>query len=434
MSSECPQVLHRLESILPVNRVGDIGRHLIHLVDEFNTYTFPAGFGFDPFSVADVVAYLSSEDHYNLSLRKVRGKGILYGTIHAKLRRRFFNDLPIETRVAVIMPKLKHFKIDRHLRDFVGMRSQVPILDVEDIGMGHSVYRLTTPHGDLVVKQEDVPNQQFYMEFQRALGYPWFRSKHYIGQRTWELTDYLGNSNLNEVLVAGAVPNWTHLIDQLAGHAAMGDVLGREDRHFENYVVQGPSILPVDTSMLFGDGNEVWSERYIAGGLYEICVLGQFRNEPRLFRDYFTQFRNAYMSQLKQLMERRSQIETLIGEFFDEDPINSHRCRYVRERLENLAYPDAQFERYRSALEEMMMRRVVKQAISDRVSVDPSILARSPILKMYYLADQGRVSTLFLLEYHRDAVMSALKAHQILSDAHRAQMTQDVDLLRTLPW
>ncbi len=429
------EVVARLQAVMPgVTDLDCIVENVSRITEEFRAQAFPHGFGFDSFEVDDVVNYFCSEDHYNLSLRKVRGQGILYGTIHADLRRQFFNDLPLQARIDVVMPKLRHFNIDVHLRDFVGMRSRVPILDVEDIGMGHSVYRLSTAHGEVVVKQEDVPNQQFYMEFQRALGYPWFRSQHYVGKRTWELTDYLGPTNLNDVLVNHGVSDWDGLIDQLARHAAMGDVLGREDRHFENYVVQGNAILPVDTSMLFGDGNEQWSERYIAGGLYEICVLSQFVDDEMRFAHYFSRFQASYMAQCRMLTNAKDAILRLIAEFFDEDRELSYRCSYVRQRLENRDYPILQFHRYRSGMEEMMRRRVIRRAIQRKVAVDSAVLDRSPILKMYYLADKGRVSTLFLLELHRQQVEAALETNGIIQDEDRVEMVRLARRVTQLDW
>ena len=428
------QVIRLQHAITGASNLDQIVDDVARTVALFRAQAFPSGFGFDAFEIDDVINYFCSEDHYNLSLRKVRGQGVLYGTIHASLRRQFFNDLPLQARIDVVLPKMRHFNIDVHLRDFVGMRSRVPILDVEDIGMGHSVYRLSTAHGEVVVKQEDVPNQQFYMEFQRALGYPWFRSQHYVGKRTWELTDYLGPTNLNDVLVNNGVSDWDGLIDQLARHAAMGDVLGREDRHFENYVVRGNSILPVDTSMLFGDGNEQWSERYIAGGLYEICVLSQFVEDEGLFSHYFSRFQFSYMAQCRMLTQSTNAILRLIAEFFDEDRDLSYRCSYVRQRLENKDYPILQFHRYRSGMEEMMRRRVIRMAIQRKVLAEPEVLDRSPILKMYYLADQGRVSTLFLLELHRQQVEDALETNGIILVQDQVEMESLARRVTQLDW
>lgn len=412
------QDLHGLYAFgLTADEESLVSRRLDDTLSEFRNVAFPRGFGFDAYSRQDIVRYLVSPDHYNLSLKKVRGKGILYGKVHAELRRQFFNQLPREVKINCLVPKLRHFGLQTILSDYFGMRSQIPITDVEDIGMGHSVYRISTPMGDVVLKQESVPNQQFYIEFQRALGYPWFKSRHYVGYRAWELTEYLGPVNLNDLLISGEVSDWPALIRQLARQAAMGDVLGREDRHVENYLVQRQSILPVDTSMLFGHGNEQWSNRYVCGGLYEICVLDRVPSEEsQALRGCFEQ---EYRNQFKQLVDRADQIYRLVSEFFGETGGPSHRLEYIRHRLEDDGYPDAQFKMYYSGLITMRERYQLKEKIRQVAYDSPKILDQSPIIKMYYLADLDRVSALFLFEEHQDQLLNELERFGVLTECGR---------------
>jgi len=403
-------------------------------IAQFKAVSFPPGFGFDPFETQDVVDYLVSPYHYNLSLKKIRGAGVLYGTVHAEIRRNFFNHLPQTDRLSVIHSKLDYFKINPHIQHFFGTLDPVDVIDAHDIGMGHSVYHLTTSYGDLVVKQEDFPNQQFYMKLQRRLEYPWFRSHHYVGERPWELTDYLGALNLNQQLVTHRDDIGDDLIIQLGGHAAIGDVLGREDRHFENYMVRDGVILPVDTSILFGEGNEVWGERYIAGGLYEICILSQLMDQPERLFDCFELFHRSYQHRFLELKRQRHLLIEVISEFFEEKTTDSYRCRYVQDRLNDLGYIRVQFERYRKGLVEMMYRKVYRDALSRYMVEHPDRLDQSPLLKMVYLADQNRVSSLFLLEMRRPEVMAEFERYHLLKDSDYEDIDRYCGLINRLSW
>ncbi|NDC83109.1 hypothetical protein EB093_05525 [bacterium] len=399
-------------------------------IERLDSLVFPAGFGFESFTLDEVVDYFLSENHFNLSFKRQPGKGILYGLDHVAIRRNLFNSLPISLRRVVLLPKIKHFGIDQHMSGFLGMRSCVSINDAEDIGMGHSVFRVSTPHGQLVIKQESVPNQQFYVELLRVLGYPWFKSRHFSGERSWEITDYLGDENLNDRLVNQKICDWNYLIDQLAQHAAIGDVLGREDRHFENYVTVNDTILPVDTATLFGFGNEHWSERYIAGGLYEICILRQWIDNPDLMQHQLSRFKTGYMHQLSVLRDRQLEVRNLIAEFFQQPTVRSNEWRYVESRLNDRNYELVQFRRYRDGLVQMARRLDIRRWLE---SIPDKVLNMEPILKMYVLADRRRWSTLFLFDRHESSVRSALRRHNLVVE-ERGVGQRFADTVNGLNW
>ena len=84
------------------------------------------------------------------------------------------------------------------------------------------------------------------------------------------------------------------ILPGLARKAAVGDLFGIGDRHFENYMIHDGHILSVDVSILFWPNNEEWSERYMSAGLYEITALRFFTHQPALFQDYWTQFFEHY--------------------------------------------------------------------------------------------------------------------------------------------
>ncbi|NBV42493.1 hypothetical protein EBR96_06975 [bacterium] len=389
-------------------------------VRDFRRLAFSPGFGFDPFTEDEIVDYFTSKNRFNLSLKKERGKGILYGVPHSRIRRGFLNGLPGELRLAIVCPKLQFFKLDTAIASFLEISPfSLQIETIDDIGMGHSVFRIGANGTDIVVKQEDNSNQQFYGLLQSHLGWPTFRSQHVIGTRSWEITDYLGSNNLNQALVSGEIDDWDGLVIQLARHAVLGDVMGREDRHFENYMLQSGAILPVDTSALFGIGNEEWVERYIAGGLYEVCVLARFVESPERFARYTDLFITEYRQYFDHLASEVDIIKSTISGFF-QSPGN--HLNYVESRLNDPLYPRNQFHLYRSALKTMMERRIWKAVLAERVAADSSILTRSEWLKMYYLADQERVSNFFLFEMHEKSLADDFSRFGLVTPDRQAEI------------
>ena len=70
------------------------------------------------------------------------------------------------------------------------------------------------------------------------------------------------------------------LIEMYAKAAAFGDFLEVGDRHFENYISRGKNtIIAIDVAHLMEKDNQHWTKKYIAGGLYEICLLQYYMND-----------------------------------------------------------------------------------------------------------------------------------------------------------
>ncbi len=406
--------------------------HVQRCIAEFSPLSFGAEFGFEGYALNEIVDYLVSPDHYNLSLKKARGKGILYGPAHASIRRKIFNGLSISDRIDVVVPKLAYFGILELIQAFFESANPPEIQDVFDIGMGHSVYCVSTPHGYVVIKQEDFPNQQFYTYLCTELGYPSFRSSHYVGNRSWELTEYLGNLTFNDYWTQSPSIDWGIWIPQLAEHAAMGDCLGREDRHFENYVVSGDRVLPIDTSGLFGEANEAWGERYIAGGLYEICVLQMFWHDDKVFQQYLELFKVSYHDRFTALQQVNHQLRRYIHSFFG-DNRTLYRHRYLAQRLGASDYPIQQMRRYQTGLIECARRRLLRDCIQS-LPYEINELSDFPVIKMFRLADQRRTSNMFLLEEWEPRLMVELSALGVENTIDQDRLNAIVRVIQSSHW
>ena len=99
----------------------------------------------------------------------------------------------------------------------------------------------------------------------------------------WEVSEYLGDLNVNDYLVKH--DSNLDLEASLAKKAALGDILGIGDRHFENYMIRSGDVFSVDVSIMFWPNNEWWSEKYMKAGLYEVATLES--NIAKILMPYF---------------------------------------------------------------------------------------------------------------------------------------------------
>ena len=54
-------------------------------------------------------------------------------------------------------------------------------------------------------------------------------------------------------------------------------------------------------SHLSENDNELWTKKYIAGGLYECCLLQYYATDQNQFQQYFNRFFSVYSQQVTQL-------------------------------------------------------------------------------------------------------------------------------------
>jgi len=307
------------------------------LLNAFSQLTYP---GLEPFSQEDVDSFFNQESQFSLALNKVRGKGVLYGFDHVALRRRLVNDLPDEERLTILVAKLR----------FSGIFSEEDlqrIVDIRDIGMGHSVYMIQFPDKKWVLKPRDSKNQLFYCDVLTALGWPSFTAKDSRSDKGhWELSEYLEGDVLGSLFHPGACLSRA-VETELAAHAALGDVLGRGDRHFENYIVSGGHIYPIDLSHLFWEDNETWVSRYISGGMAEFSSLGAFTSDAVVFCAKIESFFTTYWQTLQFLRDKKMALLEMISKHFSKDLAITYSS-FISARLDNAEqYFESQKQLYR---------------------------------------------------------------------------------------
>ena len=381
-------------------------RYCEAFVDRFRPLSFPEGFGFDAFEVADVQRYLSDPTVWNFQFKKIPGRGVLYGVSHAVLRRSVLNELPLDQRLSIMGEKFAYFgvlsKLNLLFRD-----EGICVRDVLDIGMGHSVYRVDVYGADgremsLVLKQEEWPSQSFFSQLLTVLGLPMSSSDHVMDEKgCWEISLYLGDQTVQDTLLSEPSD---FLLEQLAMHAALGDVMGRGDRHFENYLVSDGVLYPIDVSFLFWEGNEHWVRKYIAGGMMEMSALAVYSAD---MVDFFFE---KYKLMLQRLSGDQAAILGVIRRYFGaKDPDTARKLRYVTTRLQVVAgYFEAQRALYLEAFSEMQVRQGYKRRLAALVLSRPDVLEEHPFLKMYFLADKDRLSGFYLVEDGREFLFDLL--------------------------
>ncbi|MGE4169604.1 MAG: hypothetical protein AB7F28_02670 [Candidatus Margulisiibacteriota bacterium] len=403
---------------------AELRRHIFALIDASRDLMFTEAFGFGPFALTDILDFLFTESVFEFSLNRRKQAHVLYGLAHAKLRRSLLNGLPKPVRRAVMFQKCAHFGLFKKIADYLVDSGVIPdpslfqvdwVTDLTDVGMGHSVYRVSLAVGevqtDIIVKRENLVNQTFFCELLPQLGLPSFFAKHVHDAQgqMWELTECLGDCLLTSLIdEQGLLPG---VLEQLANHAALGDVFGRGDRHGENYMVRNDQILPIDISFLFADDNEFWTEKYIQGGVYEFsCIpFGSFETVLAQMTTFF----RGYDAFFAKLQSQQSHLITAINAFYGNNSHTHHKRAFLKERLV-ASFPIEQRRRYIRAWGELCERRFYKAALKTLASLWPDSVWQEPWLKMYYLADDQRPSAFFLIEDQQEPIFEKIRAQMTL--------------------
>lgn len=385
--------------------------HIFRFIEDFKPLAFDEDFGFSPFSQTDVLLYLADPTTFYFTLNKAKGRGILYGPVHTRFRQGLLNGLSLSIRLAVFRRKLLYFDLIPKILQIAG-ESVFDCLDVQDIGAGHSVYRVVLAGGQggsksLVVKREESGNQSFFCQLLSQLTWPSFLTAHFRDEKgSWEISQDLGDQMLRSHHFHG-VDQDQELLTQLARHAALGDVLGRGDRHDENYMVFGQCLYPLDITFLFWEGNEAWLKRYIASGMAEFGVMALFVNQGSGLSEAVTLFFNAYEETLSELSVKREKIYALIQVYFGQrDRDMPRKIQFVESRLENRkAYFSEMKRLYLEGFSELLNRWVYKKIVQKLLEKDPEILEPYPWIRMHAMADRDRLSCFFQWE-ERQTVIS----------------------------
>ena len=175
----------------------------------------------------------------------------------------------------------------------------------------------------------------------------------------------------------------------MAQQACIGDVFGRGDRHFENYIISDNIIYPVDIAYLFWPDNETWVNRYVAGGQSEPCVLRQY---PNFEKTYWAVYNDTF----NYLYENITQIKNIIFSFFPKK-VASDYAVFVCDRLSNKDYVALRKESVNTHLEIYSQRYIFKEKLEK--AMDRLNYIDNDLLRMYYYSNLNRSTAFFLIDY-----------------------------------
>jgi hypothetical protein len=374
--------------------------HIRKSLDYFNNLLYT---GFSPFSEKDVFDFLLTDTQFSLSFKKVKGQGVLHGFDHADARRHLVNGLPEKIRESVLRRKLEAtgvFTKDLlvHLGAPLSWGEDVldKIVSIRDIGMGSSLYLIDLGEGQWVLKKREHSYQSFFSEFLDVLEWPSFKSFPVINNTgRWDVMEYVGGQTLGNLLLEDGCDDL--LLRQAAQHAALGDVLGRGDRHFQNYMVNKGALYPIDLHFLFWEDNESWVSRYLSAGMSEYAILILW-SEKQDYQKKSALFFEAYKETVVLLQDEKLKIVSFIKRFFGPSHETDRRCKYVLSRLMNEDYVETQKARYIKDFEIYKKRLKYKNVLEQMGQRYPTILKEYPVLKMYYYADKDKLSAFFIAE------------------------------------
>lgn len=358
--------------------------HIAPLISQFATISLANGL--DGFTYEDCAQYLTTPTQFNFSLKKAKGSGILYGQKHCLLRRSLFNQLTREQRVDLMHSKLAAANLTDDVTQF---SHAATLVDTHDIGMGHSVYTLTFDNQKrLVIKQEPLSNQSYFTQLLTYLGWPSYRSVHcHRGDTGYELSDWLGDTSLSMLSGTQIHP----IVHQLAKHAALGDRLGRGDRHLDNYMVTNGTLYPVDISYLFFPNNDHWLSTYINANISEINLI--WASNPHFMHDTLDDYFDTYFRTIEWLNDKFEGIRAMTS-----IPIQDEFLAEPLDRLDHATRREWLMSHYPEVRRRLRLKAVFLQLI-ERI---PDIIQAHPLLNMYALADAQAPSAFFMSETQAD--------------------------------
>ena len=396
--------------------------YALNFINTFNKFAFTKKFGFPGFDLSDLYLYLFTNDSFEFKLKKEKGKHLLYGVDHVNLRQSFFNELPKKMRKAVGLRKLQCLGLIPHLASFLGIKEkyfdlQRQLIDISDLGMAHSIYlvklKVSSKIEQVVIKKKEVNYQEFYTKILKLLGWPSYKTAHYINDfGSWEFTEFLGFNSLHAVIKdKSLVTDQNQLITKLAEQAALGDALGHGDRHLENYIYKKGRLWPIDISFLFWPNNEKWINTYILGGMYEFNFLESYAENSVLLKEKIDLFFAAYAKTFALLREKKEMILYAIDDFFAPDPPEDvfRKKAFFGDRIENNNYVSLQKKLYVESFFKSLERVPYKKLLAELVEKNPGIVFKNNYLKMYYLANKDRSANFYLCEKQKVNIFLLIK-------------------------
>ena len=348
--------------------------------------------GFSTFSVEQVMTYFMDPTMFSLSFNKEPGKGYLYSLDLAQHRRHLVNKVSRSFRNALMVSRLQAHLLGDSVLNWGadGADSLIDsLVNCFDIGMGSSVYRLDFASQSCVIKSVQSINGSFYAHILSLCQYPYINLSNFSVQNSfWQLSNYLEGVHFNEFYFQQTMTE--SIIEQLARHACLGDIFGRGDRHFENYLVSDNTIYPIDVSYLFWPDNDDWLNRYIAGGQSECSLLVL---EP----DFESLYWKCYHAAFTYFQSLKDSFVAAIQSFYLPGVAKDYE-RYLLERLEDDRYVINRKQQFQKPLEEYRYRLDYKSRLEQRFQQDAKSL--DPLLLMYYYANKDRLTAFFLIDYY----------------------------------
>lgn len=375
----------------------------------------------DPFFKEDIEIFFENDDIFSLNLKRSKQKVSLYGSEHVNIRQQFFNQCDLRKRLAVFIRKIEAATISDWVYNQLGIKG-IDILDVEDIGKGRTIYKFKTKqNGIYVLKEKTNDTQQQFNAIAKAFGVPSSKSWFYqVNGIYWELAPFLDEEEVFHY-------KKDHLFEMYATSAAFGDFIELGDRHFENYISTNNQLIAIDVSHLMEPDNEHWTKKYIAGGLYECCLLLYFISDSSQFEQYLRRFFKAYANQVSHIFD---QVESV--SIHDQDL--GKTIKIIKEKWKNPSHFIQHMQSiYFSALNDMMDRIVYKQLLQQLHDKQVG-LTKHQSLMMYQMADANRISTFFRLEDETDDIFGQIeilaREHLGVSSQYYADSKQALEPLR----
>jgi hypothetical protein len=330
----------------------------------------------DPYFAEDIDCFYNDSNEFSLNLKRSSHGLALYGVQHVALRQGFFNQLPQDQRVAMLVSKLQAKGIFQWVLSELDSQPEA-LVDALDIGKGRSIYKLITNNDAVVVKEKPNNAQHLFNQIAAACDRPYPKSQFkQVGSRHWELSECLDEAPGGD---NGA------LLGMHAKAAAFGDFIELGDRHFENYMLKDSSLIAIDVAHLMEPDNHHWTKAYISGGLYECCVLQHFASDANTFSSALQLFFNEYEKEARHLFDEKQcqgneDVLAIIEKWGGCDGFLDHMrgmtCDALRVMFERLPY-------------KQLLNQLVQSGLC---------LEGHQELKMYYLADEKRMSTFFRSE------------------------------------
>jgi hypothetical protein len=260
--------------------------------------------------------------------------------------------------------------------------NQTEIVNVTDIGKGRTIYKLSITNGcHYVIKEKTNNNQAIFNDVATLFSVSSPKSEFYkTGDTFWEITEFLDEQEVFHT-------KKEELVSIFAKAAAFGDFIELGDRHFENYITRNNSVVAIDVTHLKEADNEHWTKKYIAGGLYEICILQHYSNDPARFSNVLQLFFEAYSKHSYELFNIKDTIES-----------NAPIIKKIKSKWpSSTVFVNHMWGIYSESLNDMFDRICYKSLLQDLVKKNVC-LENYQELKMFYLADLNRISTFFRVE------------------------------------